>query len=166
MTTAVNESGKPLFGGVPLAPEVKKLLDVFGVPEPDALIPYERIEEVLGRKRDTHRFRSVIASWKRALNREHNRIMRAAQNEGYYALNAPDRVAEVESQTRAGARHLKTGLSIAMRTDEAKLDEVQRARLTHARGLTQRLLEVGRELDRSRALVGRLPPATKPLTAQ
>lgn len=100
----MNGNGKMFFGGIPTEPDVKRLLAAFPEIVPDALIPYESVEKVLGTTRPTGRFRTITTAWRKRLEREQNFILVAVAGQGFRRLTEQDRS---RMDTWRGVSHLR-----------------------------------------------------------
>jgi len=104
--------GNVFFGGVPTEPDVRKLVDRFGTPEP-GIIAHEDVEAVLGHGRLTSRYRTVVWVWRRRLFRQSNIDMIAEPGVGFRVLTSGERVdvcvrdlgQTVTKLRRGGRRH-------------------------------------------------------------
>lgn len=95
---------KMFFAGVPTGADVRKLKDAFGVPEAGTEITHDQIEAVIGVERTEHRYRTVVAAWRKALMNENNVDLGTVAGAGYRALSAPERVSAGIHGMRAGVR--------------------------------------------------------------
>lgn len=125
-------SGAGLFrGGVPTAPDVRRLVEAFGVPEEGALIPYTEIEKVLGYERKSCRGNTVLWTWRRQLLREHN-VMMGTRPEGLVALTPAERVSVGKTKIGHGLRGVRRGSVLLETTDRARLSPELRNEVDHA----------------------------------
>ena len=124
-------ASKLFLGGVPTKPDVDKLREAFGVPKEGALISWDDIEKASGLKRRTHRFNTVVASWRRGLDREHNVVMGAEAGKGLICLPPNERVQTSAGKVRSGLRMVGRGARISMATDRSRLSEEGKATADH-----------------------------------
>lgn len=109
------------FTGVPTAPDVRRLRDKFGVPDEGKLITYESLEETLGYKRDSVRFRTVVYAWRRALESEHSALMEAVPSKGLVRMTPDERVEHSDGKKKSGLRAIGRAVRIVAFTDRARL---------------------------------------------
>lgn len=102
---------KVFFGGTPTAIDVRKLVDVFGVPDVGTEITHEQVEACIGLKRTQTRYRTVTLAWRGSLLREHNVDLSAERGTGFRALAPDERVSAgvvgVQSGVRKQMRSIK-----------------------------------------------------------
>jgi len=111
------------FGGIPTDPEVRKLAERFGVPEP-GLLSHASIETTIGQKRDSSRYHTIVHAWRSKLLREHNVGTAAEPGEGIRILTEPERVEESRRQLGLSARQVVRTHRWALMIDVSKLDDV------------------------------------------
>lgn len=121
--------GKLFGGGLPTKIDVDELLNRFGTPQPGTLIRYGDIEEVIGVEKGTYRWGSVIAAWRRRLERDHDLILKARAGEGFDVLDAHGRVHFAADKHRSGMRAFARAASVAERTDRSELSSEERGAL-------------------------------------
>lgn len=138
---------RPFFGGVPTAPDVEKLLEHFGVPQP-GVITYSDLSEVLGMRWRTARFRSVVDAWRHRLRREHNISTRAELGEGIRILAEHERADVARDQLRRGARSSAKAVREVRDTRIEQLDEKQRAHHDHVAMVAERIFHATTEAVR------------------
>lgn len=108
-------------GGVPTKPDVDKLREKFGVPKEGAVITWKQIEDVIGCKKGSSRFATVVDAWRKAMDREHQLIFGPVRGQGLKALPPDDRI-ELSSQKRkSGIRMVGRSFKIATFTDRNRL---------------------------------------------
>lgn len=125
-------------GGIPTEIDVNALMDCYGAPAPGAMIPYEKISELIGVRRDENRWRTIVTAWRRRLEREHNLLLRAVKGEGFEVMDGSARVAFAASTYKGGLRRVARAAAVAAKTsrqglseDEAKVcDHLQRVGAT------------------------------------
>lgn len=120
---------KPLTftDGIPTAPDVKRLVEKFGVPKYGDLISYDETAEVIGFEYRTPRWRTVTTAWRKQLYREHNVLIRAEAAKGFVAADPSERVHIAGSGYKGALRKVVRSGDIALRTDKTKLvsDEIR-----------------------------------------
>lgn len=117
-------------GGVPTAPDVKKIVDSIGIPKEGAVVKYTQLERLLHLKRDSFRFRTVLNAWKRKLFAENNVLMTAVPTVGYKAADPSERIVESKSRVRSGFKKVKMGSVVAQATDRARLSDDEKIQQT------------------------------------
>jgi hypothetical protein len=115
--------------GIPTAPDVKRLVDKFGVPAIGVLLPYEDISETIGSAKGTSRYGSVVSAWRTQLRRENNILLRAEPGKGYVPMDNSERVHYCAARYKGGLRHIGRAAHNALMTATNGLtDEEQRTR--------------------------------------
>ena len=148
------------FGGIPLAPDVKKLEEAFGVPEEDLHISWDEMETVLGMERKSNRFKSVWAAWSKQLFAEHNVVMKSIGNgQGVKALIPDDRIKLSVNWLEQSAKRIRRAIKVADQTDDHRLsDESIKVKLSIVK-----MREIKMDLYRS-VQPKQLPDATQALS--
>lgn len=59
-------------GGVPVKPDVDRLIEAFGIPEIGKTISYSEVADVILVPHGSYRFNTVVHAWRKQLLREHN----------------------------------------------------------------------------------------------
>lgn len=152
---------KLYFGGIPVAPDLRKLVEAFGSPEP-GLIDYERIESVLGITRERTRFRTVVTSWRRHLLGEENVYTAAIPGEGIKILTEQERTEAVERLQGRASKTQRRVLLHAVRIRVEMLDALYRARVDHLRIQAARAASVASEASRAVKAFKAEPPTQAP----
>lgn len=122
-------SDRVFLGGVPVAPDVDKLFEAFGLPAKGIVFTYRELEEVLGILMDSNRFTSVLNSWRKRLLREHNLVTEAVRGEGVRILTESQRVGHVVHRNRSAYRQARKAYVIGYSTDVGKLSDVEKSKL-------------------------------------
>lgn len=126
-------------GGIPTSIDVGKLLQAFGVPEENEVITHEEIENTIGTGRRSHRYGTVLAAWKRALETKHNVILGSVPGVGYKALPPTERIDMATSKYRSGLRATGRASNVAMSTDRSRLDDEARRAQDFLRSINAKL---------------------------
>ena len=122
----------PTFNrGIPTEIDVLALINAFGVPSVGEIIQHERIESVVCVEKNKYRYKTVVAAWRRKLEREHNIILRAVPGTGYEVLDSKGRVDLSGNKYKYGLRAVRRSASIALRTDRSTLKKEDEAVLDH-----------------------------------
>lgn len=124
------KQAKPFFGGIPTGPDVKKLMDAYGVPAP-GLVSHEALEGILTLDRDASRYRTIVHAWRSRLLRENNVASIAVPGEGIRFLTEPERVEQGRRLLGLSARQVGRVHRWSVMVDVTKLDEVTRRRHDH-----------------------------------
>jgi len=144
-------------GGISTAPEVNELLDKIGVPKPGDEIHYSTISQIIGiPNRRAARWQSIVGAWRRRLEREHNILLYAVENEGYKAMYPIDRVKFSAKKFRQGIKSVSRAVIVAQATDRAALTDEDKRTLDH-------VTDTGLKLRNSAAIEAR---KLKELSAQ
>lgn len=147
-------------GGVPYAPDLKRLTDAFGVPEPGTLVTYEEMRAALDREVEESRFRGLVAAWRNSLEREHNVLFDAVPNVGLQALDGTGRVRHVQSKFRRGARAIRKATIRAAATDRGSLSTEEAQHLNKLEQLGTKTLMAMRVDAEIKNLIPALPVTT------
>ena len=116
---------------VPLDPAVEKIMRQTGDLNPGDIVPYETIESCSLESRDTHRFKAVVAKWKRAIFGLQNVVVRNVPTVGYEVLSTDGRVMETGRLYKASVRRLDKAKTIIERTSTDDMSEQQIAWRSH-----------------------------------
>lgn len=119
------------LGGVPTEPDVKKLIEVFGVPKVGDELTYEQVAEVIGAPIRSYRFRTVTWAWRKLLDRQHNLIVGAVQARGFVVLDNQSRVRFSAGRFKRGLRSVRRASDVASRTDLGGLTPEERRSRDH-----------------------------------
>ena len=95
------------FGGLPTGPDVKKLNEQFGVPEPGAVVGYDVVAAVIGAKPRSSRFVSVTNAWRKGLLKGPNTLLICEDGQRFRALSFGDRVGHARGEHARGARQIR-----------------------------------------------------------
>lgn len=124
-------SAKLFLGGVPTKPDVDRLRQVFGVPEVGNLIRYDAIEDAIGCKRQSDRFKTVVWAWRRAMKSEHRVIMAADPGKGLVRLDDDGKAELACAMDTRGFRQVRRAFGVAQITDRSRLSDDNRRALDH-----------------------------------
>lgn len=112
---------KLFVGGVPTDPDVRKLREAFGVPNEGTLLAWVEIERVIGEKKGTSRFNTVVGAYRRAMKREHNAVFEAVPGKGLLHLPPNERVEFGIRNRQFGIRKTFRAVSVIATTDRKRL---------------------------------------------
>ena len=122
----------PFFGGAPVEPDVKKLIETFGKPAAGTQIEHAQIEAVIDEKRSTARYRTVTSAWRQRLFSDADNLMLASvKGVGFRSLKPDERVRDAGTQFKSAARRISTGVVRAAATPPQDLSEIDRQRRNH-----------------------------------
>ena len=108
-------------GGVPTAPDVKRLIDEIGVPSEGDVVKYSVISKVIGTDRKAYRWGTVVSAWKKRLYKEHNLVLIAEENVGFRVCDPSERIDVSRRKVRSGFRAVRIGSDVAGKTDRWRL---------------------------------------------
>lgn len=114
--------------GVSYEPDIKRLVERFGAPEPGTLIEYSEVEEVLGVKKDSDRFRGVTGAWRKRLAKQLQIEIVCVRGLGFRALEHRERAAAAFAHLDAGRRKARKAVVVVTATDLSKLTDEERRR--------------------------------------
>lgn len=148
-------------GGVPIRPDVERIMKEHGELRHGDLVPHSMIENVIGVKRGSNRYQTVVASWRKRLFRELALQFSPEGDNGY-------RVMTPEQCNSAAVNDIGKVSRAAYRT-AVRLDAIDTQRLseqgkqTHqiARRHAYLLTDMARAAKREISLAA--PPAVKAL---
>ena len=141
------------LGGIPYEPDIRKLMESFGVPEIGSVIKYEQMAVAIATDPQSHRFRGVLTAWLRRLLREHNVEGRALRGIGIEFMVPNERVDEGARRSRLNARQLGRITRKVGMVPAADLDALHLQIRDHIVITNQRLLVEAGERDKRRAQI-------------
>ena len=96
-------------GGVPVAPDVRKLTDHFQTPAEGSMIPYDDIARIIGAAYGTNRFRSVVMAWRRDLEKPPavRRLVAQSDQRAYRVLDGDGHVTHANRKIDLNIRGVK-----------------------------------------------------------
>jgi hypothetical protein len=125
--TETNTGNKTIFGGgIPTEPDVRKLMDAFGVPIEGALFSHESISRIIECHPKSHRYRSVTTAWRKKLEHEHNVVLIAERGYGLKAATPDDRVEHGHGKLRSGQRITRRAYRVIGTTDLSRATPANR----------------------------------------
>jgi hypothetical protein len=128
------------FGGVPTEPDVRALRDAFpeAEMEPGTIIPYERVEALIGAGRKSNRWKTVTEKWRKIVENQTGRvIIGTVAGVGFKVLDNTQKVdlgySKFSSAVRIARRaHIITARLDAGASDDDKARALQLQRRTAA----------------------------------
>jgi len=129
----VSRSGGALFfGGVPTEPDVRALVEKYGVPEEGTKIPYAEVAELIRTQPWSSRFCTVTARWRNGLLKDHNVKIGAVA--GCFNVLTPDeRISMSINEFRSGVRSIERSVRLNETTDRDRLSPEMRAESDHVK---------------------------------
>ena len=122
----MQSDNKAYFIGIPVAPDVKRLMEAFGVPAESTKIPYDAVERLLGKDRKSHRFKTVTTAWRAELLRDHNVEIGVEASVGFVALTPSQRVKHGSGRVERGLRGVIRGGQRLQVIDHTRLTDEER----------------------------------------
>ena len=157
------QSGGLYFGGVPTAPDVERLIEAFGVPEP-GLIEHGRIEAVIHENHGTRRYDTVVKKWRERLFKEHNVATWAEPGDGVRVLTAQEWSERTRWKGRRAVREVVDGTNFGAALPAEKLNDIERHKHEHTMRfftfLGQSALSAHRDLRKALRSPEQLPRLT------
>lgn len=130
MTTT--NAARIFAGGVPTEPDVRALIERYGVPAEGTMIPYVEIEKLIRCGRRSFRFKTVTDRWRKQLKRDHNVATGCdCRGEGIKVLCPDERVSAGKAKTRTAVRAIRRSVDLVETTDKARLSPEMRAEADH-----------------------------------
>lgn len=117
--------------GIPTEPDVRRLCDVFADLPAGRKLAWSELAAVIGSEYGTHRFRSVVAAWRKKMDRERNILFGAVRGYGIEVLDGHGRTGAAGSTYKAGIRRVSRAGDIAVRTDVSTLSPQDRRVVDH-----------------------------------
>ena len=126
-------STKLYLGGLPTAPDVKRLRERF----PDnalrvgQIVDYADVEATLGCARHTYRFKTVTNRWRKLVEKESGVIIGAMAGKGFAVLDDHQKLDASGAKPRSAARAARRSYVLAGHIDRKNLTDEERGRLDH-----------------------------------
>lgn len=129
-------------GALPTEPDVKRLLERYGVPLVGQFFPYREVAEVIKSAEGSVRFRTVTMAWRKLIEREHRLLLRAITGRGFEVADARAKLMESGTKFKGGLRKVKRAAAVSSLIDRAELtsDEARQADFYERTGASLRLL--------------------------
>lgn len=158
-------TGEIFRGGVPVAPDVNRLLEAFGTPTVGTLIEHERVAEILGLRPGSHRYHTVTERWMAQLWDERNVRVVCRRGIGFEVLTASGRLDQGVRQMRKAARRAEQAVKETVTVPEAELSAAERQRRDHLLHANVLLLQAAKDAQRQYAKALPKPSERMPLPA-
>ena len=144
----------PHFGGKPVEPDVKLLMEAFAKPQPGTEISHAAVEAVIECKRGTPRYRTVTTAWRERLFTDDNLRLASKIGEGFRSLLPDERIRDSRGQFKSAARKIESGVKRAAATPPDELNDVDRRRRDH---MLLHGAQIERQLRSMRETLPRIP---------
>ena len=148
------------FGGIPTAPDVKKLEDRFGILKAGTLISHAELSSCIGVPWKSTRYRSVVESWRKKLMREHNIDTGAEPSVGIRILTGPERIAASEADFGSAVKKTRKAVKRIVPIPDEGLSEIEKKTRDHVRMIACRSYMV--MATERRAIRGTTAPEAMP----
>jgi hypothetical protein len=142
------------FGGIPTGPAVAEIIKKIGDVLPGTDISYSAIEAAIGAKRNSSRFRTVTAAWRKECLRRRNVEVVAVAKTGFRALLPEERVGHNYQGFRAGLRKQSRAVKRVTMVRDDELTPDSRTRRENMQRSAALIMDIATNLHKSIA-----PPA-------
>ena len=116
-----------IAGGVPTAPDVRRLLDRYPDLNPGDVVPYDDVAETIRAEHGSCRWRSVTTAWRSHLwHQHHYKLQCQPLDKRFLVLDDNGKVRHVVSELKKTVRIGKRAGQVAATVDATKLDDEQR----------------------------------------
>lgn len=134
-------------GGVPTEPDVRLLLDKYGVPEEGTVMSYSEIELLLKIARRTPRWVAVTNRWRRHLLRHHNLVVGPINGQAFKVLSPAERISVGKTKINSGMRQVKRGYIVVEQTDRTRLSSEMAAEQDHLKQYSLAMFEAAKRIS-------------------
>lgn len=151
-------------GGVPYAPDVRKLDAHYGRPQIGDRYPYTDVEAILDLPRKSCRFLGITRAWRKNGYKLYNLVINCEPNQGFVVLDDSERLGHGVSVFKQGMRKLHNTHDITRGCDDTKLDEQERGRKDHLVRVSRQMIIMERAEARKlpAPTVAPIPPPIRP----
>lgn len=150
-----------IVNGVPTAPDVKRIVDALGGLERGQEIAHEDIEQIIGEKWRSGRYRTVTDAWRKKVYGDLNLLIAAVSGIGFRVLTENECVDTTRGWFRAGIRKTSRSIDVNSRINSNLLDEpVKRVHQIQSRLMNAHRTEIinaTKKLSAELRLVKQLP---------
>lgn len=124
---------KPFRGGLPYAPDVKRLTEAFPAPEltEERVIQHEELEVIAKANKGAQRYYSVVNAWMMHQRNENGIFMVWVPSVGIKVLPPEEVMLFAENRVRQKSKQTRRAVKLFRWVDGDRLDEVGRKRLDH-----------------------------------
>lgn len=142
-----------VFEGKPIKPHVDKLMETLDL-KVGGVYLHQDIANIAGVEYPSHRYRTVVAAFRRRLLTEANLDMEPVIGAGYRILDDNERVGVGVRDFARSARRMGRSADRVARADTAKLDEQHRRKQEHAMRLIAQTVDAARSSVKRIAIAG------------
>lgn len=107
--------------GVPTAPDVKRLIDLFGIPSIGTTITHDQIATAISSPYRSYRYNSVVNAWRKQLYTAHNIVLKGVAGQGYEALDNSKRIILSSTKYKHSLRGIRRAAGVAAKTESTGL---------------------------------------------
>jgi hypothetical protein len=130
-----------IVNGRPTEPQVRKLMDAFGNTPRGSTITYGQIEGVIGERRGSDRWTTLVGKFKERMLSEKGLHLEVRVNTGYEAVPAGDQLRSVKRIWKSAGRRFSKGIKVAEATPDAELNETEKSVKLHSLTFGSQLLQ-------------------------
>lgn len=125
--------GRVFFGGLPTDVEIRALRERWPEShmEPGDFVGYGEIASVIGADKGTSRYSVVVNRWRRIVERETGKILKAQRGEGFRVLSETEKVDLTEDTAASGDRRYRRAWKVSATVDVKEVSDDDKARLAH-----------------------------------
>ena len=153
------------FGGVPTAPQVRRLMEKFKDVQAGDAIKLDDISEVIGEPVRSNRFRTIVDAFRRALARDRNFVTERIAGMGTIRiLLDSERTGFGARGIRQGSRKVHRSVGVIVATPTEKLTDAERETNFHVRRLGEAIVTTTRSAMKEIAQIFAAPPKQLPRT--
>lgn len=132
-------NAKPFFNGVPTDPDVRKLMEHYGIPTPGTIIRHDEIETVIGSPWRSNRYRGVVEAWRRRLYRTLNVDTGAETGIGIKVLNNSDRIEASKGHLKRGTIQYRLGAQRVSTVNRLELSPIEKIQADRVQEVSTRM---------------------------
>lgn len=119
------------FRGVPTEPSIQKLRDAYPEMKIGDRIPYSAVERLIGCKRESFRFKTITARWRKLIEHERDLVIGVVPTIGFEILDDPQKLNLGASKLKSAIKTARRSYTIFSRVDRAALSASDQSRLIH-----------------------------------
>ena len=119
------------FRGIPTEPSIQKLRDAYPGMKIGDRILYSDVERLIGCKRESFRFKTITARWRRLIEHERDLVIGVVPTIGFEILDNQQKLNLGESKLKSAHKTARRSYTIFSRVDRAALSESDQSRLIH-----------------------------------
>jgi hypothetical protein len=132
----------PFFGGLPTGMDVKRLRERWpdAKMQPGDRMLYSDVEEIIGAKYRSTRFKSVTDQWRKVVERESNIIIGTEAATAFVVLNESEKLDMSGQKLRMAGRAARRSWVVGSRIDRKQLSCEEARRLDHNVSVTAKII--------------------------